>query len=119
MASVAIFPQRVTRAKSEQLRCLNQGADFSFAVHAGYGLSEIYVEGLNANAVTLRIGTTDTGSDVVASQTVPNPGTGFVTGANILKRYFSRTLNQVIYVTSAAWGGAAVNLTLVLDKVAP
>ena len=119
MASVMIAPQRVMRSKNEQIRCLNQSADFSFNAQGGYGISEIFIEGMNANAVTLRIGTTDAGSDVVASQAVPNPGTGHITQASILKRYFSRTANQVLYVTSAAWGGAAINIIFVLDKVSP
>jgi len=119
MASVPFAPKKVMRPRGEQMRFLAAGADSSFNFPAGYGMSEVFFENLTANAVTINMGTTDAGSDVFAAVSVGANACGHIAAATLAKRYFSRTSQTTLYLTSAAWSSASLNVTLVMDKVSP
>ena len=119
MASSAIAPKKVMRPRGEQLRLMAIGADSSFALAGGYGLSEVFYENLTANAVTINIGTTDAGTDVASGVAIGANACGHIAGATLAKRYFSRTTPQTLYVTSGGWNSASVNVIMIADKVSP
>ena len=69
----------------------------------------------NANAVTggLKIGTTLAGSDIVAAQAVAGNSINVVSDAALLKRMFSQTATQQIFVDAvSAWNSANVDLKI-------
>jgi hypothetical protein len=68
------------------------------------------------NAVTggVKVGTTSGGADVVAAQTVGASSVNFVSDVNLLKRVFSATAVQPLFVTPATAGNNAnVTVTVV------
>lgn len=68
------------------------------------------------NAVTggIKVGSTSGGADVVAAQALGASGLAYVTDASILKRIFSTTATQPIFVTPATAGNNAnVTVTIV------
>lgn len=64
------------------------------------------------HAVSVSIGTTLGGSDVLTAQPVPPSGTFTVAIGAFSKGWFSATATQALYLTSASWGGASINATL-------
>jgi hypothetical protein len=123
MVSTPYAPQKVMRPKAEQLRLKLIGIDSSFTLIGGYAISAILVENTTANAMTsgLNIGTTDGGSDVCSAFAVGANFIGHIPEAVVLKRYWSRTVNQLIFVTAVGggWNGALLNVTLIADKISP
>lgn len=62
--------------------------------------------------VTIAIGTTSGGSDVVSGLTVTGEGTMTYTPF-ATPNWFSATAPQPLYLSSASWGGASLNCNLV------
>jgi hypothetical protein len=92
----------------------------TFVVPAGYILEHIAYANNTANAVTggLKFGKTLAAADVVAAQAVGANAIGTVTGANVLLRFFSKTVDQTIYIdTVTAWNSATVDIFVVLRKL--
>lgn len=90
-------------------------------IPAGAYIQHIIVQNTTANAVTggIGVGTTASGSDVVAPANLACGASclTFVTDASLLKRIFSTTAAQPIYVSangvSGAWNSANVTVTVV------
>ncbi len=73
----------------------------------------IVVKNTTANAVTggLKFGTTVGGVDVIATLAVGASALVYSTDAALLKRIFSLTTSQTIYIDAvAAWNGARINI---------
>ena len=64
------------------------------------------------HAVNVSLGTTLGGSDILAAQAVPADGTLTVDVTAFAKNWFSASATQAIYITSASWGSASVNVSL-------
>jgi len=115
--------QTVSRARDKQIRALGLTAAFAgLAVPRGHAIAEIYFRNRTANAVTggLKIGTTAGGVDIVADQAIGANGIGHVADAAVLKRFFSTTDRQVLFIDAvSAWNSATVDLYIVLDKLQP
>lgn len=65
------------------------------------------------HAVSVAIGTTSGGSDVMSAVAVPSSGTTTATTAAFTKVWFSSGAPQNLFLSSASWGGASINITLV------
>jgi choline dehydrogenase-like flavoprotein len=110
----------VNPSASESRSLLAVAANTTFVVPAGYAISGLIVENTTANAVTggVRVGTTDGGTDVVAALSVGANAMTFVTDAAMLKRFFSRTANQTLYLQAVVvWNSAVLNMWFVLVKL--
>jgi hypothetical protein len=66
--------------------------------------------------VNVGIGSTSGGADVVAATAVPASGTLTIPITSFLKDWFSATAAQGLFLSSASWGGASINATLVYGK---
>jgi hypothetical protein len=65
------------------------------------------------HVVSVALGTTSGGSDVMSAVSVPASGVAMVTALSFAKLWFSASAAQAVYVTSASWGSASVNIELV------
>lgn len=115
--------QMVSRVRDKQLRILNlDAANQAYAIPKGHAITAVYYRNRTANAVTggLKIGTTVGGTDIVAAQTISGSSIGHVAEASILKRLFSLSASQTLYIDAvSAWNSAAIDLFISLDKCAP
>ena len=85
----------------------------SINVPRGYYIASIVLEETAGNAVTggLNIATAPAGNDIVSAKALSANQTTYVTDAEMLKRIFSISTSQTIYVEAAsAWNSASVNL---------
>lgn len=83
---------------------------------AGAYIRDIFVDNSTANAVTggIDIGTTSTGAEVVSALTCAANCLTFVADAALLKRVFSKTAQQALFVFGHTAGNSAnLNITLV------
>ena len=93
-------------------------ANDTFVIQPGYAIRGIYIVNTTANAVTtgIKIGTTSGATDVVASQAVGASAAFAIADASILKRVFSTTADQTLFIqTLGAWNSAS--LTIRFDLV--
>ena len=101
------------------LNILAVAANTTVVIPAGYSILQIIVENTTANAITggLKIGTTTGGTQVVVALAVAANSIQAILDATILKRVFSRTANQTLYVQAVtAWNSANLNIHFVLRK---
>lgn len=83
---------------------------------AGAYIREIIVDNSTANAVTggIDIGTTSSGADVVSALTCAANCLTFVADSALLKRVFSKTAQQALFVLGHTAGNSAnLNITLI------
>jgi Protein of unknown function (DUF2793) len=95
-------------------------ANTSLIVPAGWALDQIHFAETAGNAVTggIKIGTTAGGTDVVAAQAVGANALDTIADANVLKKVFSRSSAQTLFVQAVTgWNAASVELSFVLRKV--
>ena len=79
-------------------------------------IERIIVTNTTANAITggLKLGTTSGGTDVVAALTVGANALTYVTDAATLKRFFSLTAPQPIYLGAvSSWNSAIINVDII------
>ena len=83
-------------------------------VKAKFEISAIVVQNTTANAVTINIGSTALGTDVVNA---------FVLGASETKKlplsttFFSTTTGQNLFISSALWNSANLNIHVTISKI--
>jgi len=83
-------------------------------VKAKFEISAIAVQNTTANEVTINIGSTDSGTDVVNA---------FALGASETKKlplgttFFSTTSGQNLFISSALWNSASVNIHVTISKI--
>lgn len=65
------------------------------------------------NPVNVEIGTSSGASDVMGAVAVPANGTVQATAQAFSKIWFSASATQNLFLNSASWGGANINITLV------
>lgn len=95
-------------------------ANTNFSVPAGWAIDQIHFANTTANAVTggIRIGTTAGGTEVVVAQAVGANVLDTIADANILKKVFSRTAAQSLFIQAVtSWNSASLELSFVLRKV--
>lgn len=114
--------QTVSRAKDKQFRCVGVTADYSFSFPAGHCIRGIFVFNRTANAITggLNIGTAAAGAQVISAKAVGANALIHLTDAEILKRVFSLTAAQTLYVNAAsAWNSANIDVFILAEKLRP
>jgi len=89
----------------------------SVSVPAGYVINQIIIQNTTANLVTINIGTTDGGSDVVSGLIVAISSLGALLDSLILKRVFNLAASQTLYITSLNWNSASLNVYIKLEKL--
>lgn len=95
-------------------------ANSTFTVPARMTIESIVYENTTANAVTggVRIGTTNGGAEVVVAQAIGANAVGQITDANILLRFFSSTVQQILYIQAVtAWNSASVKFYIKLKPL--
>lgn len=83
-------------------------------VPAGYELEQIVVNEVGGSNVTISIGTTVGGSEILANEAI------VASNSNVLVLNYTNDpgLNSFpIYISSLAWGTSQLNITLLLRKV--
>lgn len=115
--------QMVSRAKDKQLRILGVTANFSAVrIPAGHMISFIAVYNRTTNAITggLNIGTTDDGQEIVATFAVGASALDFLQDTEILKRIFSLTAVQQLFIhAETSWNSANIDIFIGLEKLRP
>ncbi|MFL5259296.1 MAG: DUF2793 domain-containing protein [Hyphomicrobiales bacterium] len=95
-------------------------ANTTLSIPAGWAIDKIHYAETAGNAVTggIKIGTSSGGSDVVSAQAVGANALDTVADGNVLKKVFSRSSAQTLFVQAVtAWNAASVELSFVLRKV--
>lgn len=85
----------------------------------GY-ITDIVVRNNTANAITggLKFGTSAGATDIVVALTVGASSLTFVTDAAILKRIFSTSVAQIIYIdTVTLWNSASVDIDILYTQL--
>ena len=83
-------------------------------VKAKFEISAIVVQNTTANAVTINIGSTSLGTDVVNA---------FALGASETKKlplsttFFSTTIGQTLFISSGSWNSASLNIHVTISKI--
>jgi hypothetical protein len=98
------------------LKLLALAANDTLVAPPGFVLQQVVIENTTVNAVTggIRIGTTNGGTDVVVALAVGANALTFITDAALLKRLFSTSADQTLYVQAVvAWNSAALNVWLI------
>lgn len=91
-------------------------------VPAGHAIRSIYIRNSTANAVTggIIIGTTDGGSDVMAALAVGANAIPLVTDALTLKRYFSASATQTLFIQAVvSWNSSSLDILIQTERAAP
>jgi len=81
-------------------------------IPANYMLKEVIVQNNTANAVTITAGTTDDGTDIIASTEIGDSAIEVFT----VNKMFSMTAANDFCINSADWNSATVNVFLLLEK---
>lgn len=95
-------------------------ANTSFVVPAGYAIDMICLVNTTANAVTggVKLGTTSGATDVIIALAVGANAVLAVLDATILKRLFSQTVDQTLFLqTVTLWNSASVDFSISMHKV--
>ena len=95
-------------------------ADTTVSIPPGWSIERIHFAETAGNAVTggINIGTTSGGTEVVAAQAVSANALDTIAEASILKKVFSRSSAQTLFIAAAtSWNSASVELSFVLKKV--
>jgi hypothetical protein len=94
-------------------------AKSTISIGAGWTIDAIFFNETASHAVTggMKIGTTDGGVDVVAAQVVGSAALGHVPHAAILKRVFSRTAAQTLWIDAVTgWNSAVLDVVIFCRK---
>ena len=89
-------------------------------VPAGFAIAGIYIINTTSNAVTggIKIGTTSGATDVVVAQAVGANALVSVSDATLLKRIFSTSVEQTLYIQAvSAWNSASLTVSVDLYRV--
>lgn len=95
-------------------------ANTTIAVPAGMALKGIFFANGAASAVTggVKIGTTSGATDVVAAQAVGASAVGHVADAALLKRLFSTSAGQSLFIQAVtSWASASVSFRFTLERL--
>lgn len=96
--------------------------DLTLIVPAGFVIQNVVVINNTANAIAagLKFGTTDGGVDVVAALAIAGNALTFVLDAALLKRFFSKTVAQTIFIQDVAggWNSASLDIHLLCVPLA-
>lgn len=98
------------------LKAATLAANGTLSAPPGFCITQIAIENTTANAITggLRVGTTDGGVDVVVALAVAGSALTFITDAALLKRVFSTSAAQTLYLQAvAAWNSASINVWII------
>ena len=103
------------------LKATAAAANTTVSVPAGFAINgNIFIDNTTAAAVTggIKIGTASGGTQVVVAQAVAANDLIHITDANIVKRIFSKSSAQTLYIQAVtAWNGCTVNITIPIKKV--
>lgn len=95
-------------------------ANATVVIPAGQFITGIVFKGNNANAVTggIKIGTSSGATDVVAAQAVAGNSLAMITDAALLKKVFSYSVDQTLYVQAvSAWNSANVDIVFIIGNL--
>jgi hypothetical protein len=99
---------------------LNVVANTTVSIPAGYFIEDVVIQNTTGNAVTggIKIGTTNGGVDVIVALAVGANSLQTVLDATLLKRIFSMSADQTLYIqTITLWNSASLNMYFMLRKV--
>ncbi len=88
-------------------------------IPAGYMIFGCSMVETANHAVTggVKVGTTSGATDVIAAQAVSGLSANSVTDANLLKKMFSASADQTLFIQPvSAWNSASVNVTFFLVR---
>jgi hypothetical protein len=102
------------------LRKRAMSSNGSVSIPAGWAIDHIHFAETAGGAVTgnVRMGTTAGAADIVASQPVGANSIDTIASANILKKVFSRSAAQTVFIQAiTSWGTSSVEWSFELRKV--
>lgn len=95
-------------------------ANTTVSIPPAHAIDKVIVHNTTANAVTggLRIGTSAAGTDVVVALTVGANALVHITDSALLKRVFSMTASQTLFLEAVtAWNSANLNVYIPLIRL--
>jgi hypothetical protein len=81
---------------------------------ATFAIDEILLINTTANSVTVNVGSTALGTDIVNAVVV---GANATVLCGLGTRYFSSTVNQDLYISSGSWNSANLTISVTVKKV--
>lgn len=108
----ALIPDRLRLASLRSITTANS----SIVLPANTFIMHISVRNNTANAITggLKFGTTNGGADIVAALAVGANAFTFVSDTALLKRFFSASATQQIFIdTVTLWNSASVDIEII------
>lgn len=94
-----------------------QTSNGTLSIPAGYQIISVVIRNTTGNAITggLRIGTTGGAVDVVVALAVAGSALQAVADATLLKRVFSASVAQILFLEAVTlWNGASLNTTVTI-----
>lgn len=90
----------------------SQAADFTLTLPANAFISDIFLQTTAGSTMTLNIGSTAGGTDILNGASITSGTFGLVAQASIGKRIFSTTGDTTLYISSPAWGGVSLTIEI-------
>lgn len=115
VASAATALTNLGGVKGGVLQALAQTSAFSLVLPAKGVLLGVFIKNNNGNAITggLKFGTTNGGVDIVAALAVAGSFIGHTFDAALLKRFFSTSATQQIFIDAVTlWNSANVDVSI-------
>ena|SRR5882672_6641549 len=95
-------------------------ANTTVVIPAGYAIISLTIQNTNANPVTggVKIGTTSGATDVAVAIAVAGNAIIGVPDATVLKKLFSMSADQTLFIqTVTLWNAAVVNFQFILSRL--
>ncbi|MEK6879158.1 MAG: hypothetical protein AABY22_06090 [Nanoarchaeota archaeon] len=104
----------------KKISLFNVTSNTTIVIPKGHVIIDIIIENTTANIVTggIKIGTTSGGIDVIVALPVGANSLSTVLSADILKRVFSKSSDQTLYVeTVTLWNSSNLNIDFLVSKI--
>jgi hypothetical protein len=111
-------PSTVATGKLKQTGII--AANTAFVLPANCLIDYVVIVNNTANAITggLKFGTTSGATDICVAIAVAGNALTFITDALLLKRLFSTTATQQVFIDAvAAWNSANVDITIIYKQL--
>lgn len=93
---------------------INVNSQLNGYLPAGWKIGEIIIENRGSASVTITIGSAAAGADIVSSIAI---GAGVTSILTIAKRFFSKTTNTNLYISSSSWGNGKVVVDYKVERI--
>ena len=92
--------------------------DITVTLPANTYIQDIIIQNITANTVTLKVGTTSGGTEVISTSISGGNSIETVEYTSYTKRVFSTTATQTLFIQDVAgWNSASLNITILYGQL--